>query len=221
MPTLGRKLWNLSINLVAGLVILLALLVGLFRLLVTQLPEYREQIEVWASGAIGRPVHIGRIDARLRLGGPELVFADAQIMAADGSRAVVVADEGSVRIDLVHLIRSGEFRARHVVLDGVQFGIQRFAPGDFRLSGQIRPAPLEDAQSLSAATLPEGTFEFRNAVVSFQDLPTDRAWTFTGVSLHLERRERLLQLDGQVKLPPSLGGLLEFSGIASGDLAAT
>ena len=38
-------------------VILLAVSVGLFRIAVNQAPEYRQQIEAWASDALGYPVY--------------------------------------------------------------------------------------------------------------------------------------------------------------------
>ncbi len=71
---------------VATVVIILAVLVGLFRVFLPQVPEYRAQIETWASEAIGRPVVISDIDARWRLDGPELAFTDAKVMAPDGSQ---------------------------------------------------------------------------------------------------------------------------------------
>ena len=40
----------------AALVIVLAVAVGIFRLMLPQLPEYQEEIKAWASAAIGMQV---------------------------------------------------------------------------------------------------------------------------------------------------------------------
>ena len=42
----------------AGILILLAVIVGLFRLMLPRLPEYQEEIKGWASDAIGVEVEI-------------------------------------------------------------------------------------------------------------------------------------------------------------------
>jgi uncharacterized protein YhdP len=72
MPGLIRRLWRIIAGVFAGVVILLAVLVGLVRLALVQVPEYRDQIEAWAGEALGWPVEIGAMDARLGLRGPEL-----------------------------------------------------------------------------------------------------------------------------------------------------
>ena len=63
----------------AAMVILLALAVGLFRLLLPQLPEYQENIKTWANAAIGMQVEFDDMAARWRLSGPELSFRDAEL----------------------------------------------------------------------------------------------------------------------------------------------
>ena len=101
MASLGRILWKWLATTIAVGVIILAILVGLFRVFLPQIPEYHTQIEAWASQAIGREVHVSRIDARWRLDGPELVFEDAEVMAPDGSVALIRAETGSVGISLI------------------------------------------------------------------------------------------------------------------------
>jgi len=58
----------------AGVVILLAIVVGLFRLLLPRLPEYQEEIKQWAGEAIGAQVEFVGMNARWRFRGPELNF---------------------------------------------------------------------------------------------------------------------------------------------------
>ena len=87
-----RKLWRISAATFAVVVILLAVIIGLFRLVLTQVPEHREQIQALASEAIGLPVELGGVDARLSWHGPELGFTDAPILSAKDRTASIARD---------------------------------------------------------------------------------------------------------------------------------
>jgi uncharacterized protein YhdP len=58
-----RRLWKWTAGLFATLVILLATVVGLFRLLTPLVPAYRLQVEQWASAQLRHPVQIHSMGA--------------------------------------------------------------------------------------------------------------------------------------------------------------
>ena len=88
--TLRRKILNWIVSLVAIFVIVLAILLGLFRLAAAQLPAYRADLEEKASIAVGLPVRFGAVDARLRLNGPELIFHDVRVLPGPWSTATLL-----------------------------------------------------------------------------------------------------------------------------------
>ena len=53
MKQLLTKILKSLACVVAALVILLAVAVGIFRLLLPRLPEYQDEIKTWANAAIG------------------------------------------------------------------------------------------------------------------------------------------------------------------------
>ena len=57
-----QRLIRFLAYLAAGIVILLAIAVGLFRLLLPRLPEYQDEIKAWASQAIGMEVQFSGKD---------------------------------------------------------------------------------------------------------------------------------------------------------------
>jgi len=59
-----QRLLRIAAYAAAAVVILLAIAVGLFRLFLPRLPEYQEDIKVWASAAIGMEVQFSGMDAR-------------------------------------------------------------------------------------------------------------------------------------------------------------
>ena len=84
MKKLLQKLIKYLAYLGAALVIMLAVAVGIFRLMLPRLPEYQDEIKAWASAAIGIQVEFSAMNARWRLSGPELNFFDAEKIAAAG-----------------------------------------------------------------------------------------------------------------------------------------
>ncbi|MDH3435326.1 MAG: hypothetical protein OEM60_15790, partial [Gammaproteobacteria bacterium] len=78
-----KRLLKVFAYVAGGVVILLAIAVGLFRLFLPRLPEYQEDIKSWASAAIGLSVEFSGMDARWGLSGPELEFYDAELVSPD------------------------------------------------------------------------------------------------------------------------------------------
>jgi len=88
----------------ATIVILLAIAMGLFRLFLPRLPEYQDQIKVWASDAIGREVEFSGMNARWALTGPELEFYDAEVIHPDNRTRTIAAEVVSIGISLNSLL---------------------------------------------------------------------------------------------------------------------
>jgi uncharacterized protein YhdP len=100
----------------AGVVILLAIAVGLFRLFLPRLPEYQEDIKGWASAAIGMRVDFSGMDARWGLSGPEVEFYDAELLSLDEGTQIVDADEVSIGVGLMRLLMDRKLVVDRVVV---------------------------------------------------------------------------------------------------------
>jgi len=88
----------------AALVILLAVAVGLFRLFLPKLPEYQEEIKIWASDAISMEVEFSGMNARWGLSGPELEFFDAELIRPDNRKRAIAAEVVRIGISLNSLL---------------------------------------------------------------------------------------------------------------------
>ena len=64
MNTILRRILKILAYTAAAVVVLLAVLVGLFRLFLPRLPEYQDELKAWASDAIGMQVEFTGMDAR-------------------------------------------------------------------------------------------------------------------------------------------------------------
>ncbi|MEO1320861.1 MAG: hypothetical protein AAFV30_09870, partial [Pseudomonadota bacterium] len=83
-----RRIAKILAYTAAALTVLLAIAVGLLRIALPQVPEYRDEIIARVSEAVDGDVSFDRLDARWRLRGPELVFHDVVIGERLGERRI-------------------------------------------------------------------------------------------------------------------------------------
>ncbi len=210
MVSVRRRIWKWTAGVFAGLVILLAVAVGLFRLFLPFVPEYHRQIEALASDAIGRPVLVGSIDARWRLGGPELVFKDATVLNNNGD-PMFAAKSGSVGISFTDLIARRELKPGRIVLSGVELEFVRDAAGAWRVSNLPELSP-----GAGIDRLPQGRLELRDTRIVVHDRGSQKQWTLSDLDLNLHVSGDELRTDGTVQLAESDGRISFEAGFSLG-----
>jgi len=99
-----KKIRNFLAYALAALVILLAVMVGLFRLFLPRLTEYQADIKSWATTAIGMQVEFTGMNARWRLSGPELNFYDAELTRPGDDDSLIEAAEVTIGVALLRLL---------------------------------------------------------------------------------------------------------------------
>lgn len=220
MSGLIRRLWRIAAGLLATLVVLLAVAVGLVRLALVQVPEYQAQIESWASDALGWPVEISSMDARLGWGGPQLRFTNARVLTRDGRFTLVHAAAGSMQVDTWSLLR-GQPRPGAVSFSGVALRVERNVDGRWGLLGADGPllperAPDTDTVIPQLRDLPAGDLVLNDVTLEFEDLRHGRGpWSFRvdDLELHLAGGELAISASGA--LPGELGGQMALSAVLS------
>jgi uncharacterized protein (TIGR02099 family) len=203
---------------VAGVLVLAALLVAVFGVVVTRVPEYRVELQDWINERSGLVVEFRSLRARLTFHGPELTFNDAVVRTPDRTRVLATATRGSVGFDLWRAVRDGRLRAGRFALESPQLGLIRTREGRIQLVGQSS-LPERPHATVALEELPTGRFEVENAVVSFRDEITGRGpWSVSGVDFDLTRTDEALRLRGEASLPSGLGRKLYFTATADGPL---
>ena len=104
MKAFLNKLLKIAGYSAAVLLILLAIIVGLFRLFLPRLPEYQEDIKAWASDAIGMHVEFDGMNARWGLSGPELEFYNALLVRPDSDKQVIAAERVGIGVSVASLL---------------------------------------------------------------------------------------------------------------------
>ncbi len=195
----------------AAVVILLAIAVGLFRLMLPRLPEYQQEIKNWASAVVGMQVDFTGMDARWRFSGPELNFYNAELMRPDGSDSLLSVDELSISVGLMRLLVDRELVVDRVLIRDTSLDLRQADDGAWLLQG----VPLEELIGFRK-DLPEGggtavTVIGQSISVDYWPPGAEEPLELMIDSLRVLRDELQLDIEATIDLPDELGERIEVS----------
>ncbi len=210
MKQLLQKLIKGLAYLGAAIVILLAIAVGIFRLMLPRLPEYQEEIKGWASTAIGMDVEFSGMNARWRLSGPELSFFEASLIRQDSGESILMAEEVSVGVGLMRLISEGELVVDRIGIREAAIDLRQNGDGDWLLQG-ILLDEIMGSRDLAAHPVGDIDVVAQDIAVSYEHPGSGQVVPFTIRSLTVSRNEAELGLEADITLPREFGNRLEVS----------
>lgn len=194
----------------ALLVIMLAIGVGAFRLVVTQLPSYRGEIQAWAREELGLTMDFSRLDARWALLGPEITFYDVSVSIPGGeSEPLFSAREARIGLSALALVTERRLVVNRLTVVDTRLVFERGTDGTLRLQG----APSQQAAStdLTIEDLPPVEIIVRDSTVVYEDRVQGRSWEFLDVRLGLAREADRLRLEARADPPAELGSRIDVS----------
>ncbi len=194
----------------ATLLILMAVLVGLFRLFLPRLPEYQEDIKSWASSAIGMQVEFSGMNARWSLTGPELEFYDAELIRPDNQKRAIAAQQVSIGISVNALLFDQDFRVDRVAIRETSIEVRQLAGGAWWVQGapvsEIPRAHEGGPQRLGDIEIIGEDIEIR-----FLQPGDERPRYFQVPRAMVSIDERRVAFDANVRLPDDLGRSFDVS----------
>ena len=188
----------------AALLILLAVLVGLFRLFLPRLPEYQEDIESWASNAIGMEVQFSGMNARWGLSGPEVEFYETELIRPDNQTRLIAAELVSVGISVNRLLFDQALVVDRVVIRNTSIEIRQLENGGWWVQGNSIDELLKsrpDAQP----RLDEMEIVGEDIEVRFLQPGDQRPRYFRVSGVQASIDDRRIALDADVRLSDDLG----------------
>ena len=210
MKKLLQKLIKYLAYIGAALVIVLAVAVGIFRLMLPQLPEYQEEIKAWASAAIGMQVEFSGMNARWRLSGPELNFFNAELVIPGATESLLAADEVSVGVGLFRLLADRELVIDRILIRDTKIDLRQDEAGKWLLQGM----PVDDVfGSRNVATQNGGAVEVvgEDIQVEYEHPASGQLVPFTITSISILRDADQVELEATIDLPDEFGDSLEIS----------
>ncbi|MBU2675581.1 MAG: TIGR02099 family protein [Gammaproteobacteria bacterium] len=210
MKAFLQRLFKFAAYTAAGVVIMLAIAVGLFRLFLPRLPQYQEDIKDWASAAIGMEVEFSGMDARWGLSGPELEFYDAELYRASTQTRVIAADRVRVSVALTRLLFEEELAIDRIVVSETSIEVRQLDDGRWWVQG----APADEL--LGKRTGGDGRLPEIEVIGEDVEIlllqPGDarpRYFALPGVTVSID--ENRIAFDADVRLPDELGRQLSAS----------
>jgi uncharacterized protein (TIGR02099 family) len=213
----SARTWRAAAIVAAGLLLAAALVVGALRIAVSRIPAHAARIQAWVEQETGLGIEFERLAARLRWYGPEIVLDGVRVLDRDGTQALFATREGSIGLDLLNFLRTGEFAAARVRFVGPSVTVVRLADGRIRLLG-LRDRPT-DRPLFDLDRLPAGRVTIEDARVTWRDLARGTPpLALERVELALHRERRYASVSGSAQLPKGMGRGIEFDGRLKGSL---
>lgn len=210
MKSLLKKLIQGLAYLSAALVIILAIGVGMFRLMLPRLPEYQEEIKTWASAAIGVDVEFTGMNARWRLSGPELSFFGAALRNKTTGVSLLTADEVSIGVGLMRLVADRELVVDRISVRDSAVDLVMNADGEWMVQGVPVQRILADRAALSQAG-GEIKMVGTNIAVNYEHPSSGQLVPFTIRTVSAFRDSEELGVEAVIDLPDILGNRLEVA----------
>lgn len=209
MKQLIRRLLSFTAYTAAGIVILLAIMVGLFRLFLPRLPEYQEDIKAWANAAIGLQVEFSGMDARWRLSGPELNFYGAELTLPGVEESLIEAAEVTVGVGLLRLLFDRTLVVDRILVRDTNLQFERTDAGVVLVQGMS----LEDLAAFVPASNEASDVVVigQDIAVSYRESGTDQVLSFEVASLEASRDNEELTIEASLDLEEGFGSRLDVS----------
>lgn len=194
----------------AGVLIALAIAVGLFRLFLPRLPEYQAEIKDWASTAIGMQVEFTGMDARWGLSGPELRFYNTELMRPGSEAPLVAANEVRVGVALTRLLADGTPVIDLVVIRDTRIDVREREDGRWEAQGSVIDELFKSPSGESR--LPADLQVVgENISLGVQRFGDAQARLFTVPRTELSIDSNRIAFDAAIRLPAELGRQLRVS----------
>ena len=207
MVTVLRSLARLALGGLAAAIVLLAVALSLVRLGVHYLPEYRAQVEVRLSEAVGQPIRIEALETAWAWRDLRVVLEGVRLGDdEDGLRLPRL----EVNLDLYASVRDREPRLRELVLVEPSLTVQRGSDGAWSVVGFGEPrfAGLEELDLLMAQP---GRLRVEDGRMDVLDLVHDQRYHFQGLHAAVDDDDGWRRLAGSGQLPTEWGGRAEFA----------
>ena len=210
MKKLLQRLLKVVAYTAAGVVILLAIAVGLFRLFLPRLPEYQEDIKGWASAAIGMNVEFSGMDARWGLSGPEVEFYDAELISRDTMARIVAADEVRVGVGLMRLLVDRKFVVDRVIVRETALELRQLEDGGWWIQGSP-PDQLIPVRRGEGTDVGQLEIVGEDVQIQFLQPGDERPRVFAVPRFTVNRDEVRTAIDAAIELPEDLGGRMTIA----------
>src|SRR5471032_53420 len=165
-----RKVGRVLLEVLAGLVALMLLLLVAVKVTLDRAPRYQAGIKEWVHQQTGYHIGFEHVAPAFRWYGPELYFDQLELRSKDDQRVLARAAGGRVAADIWQLLRSGKLLAGRIEVDSPAIVIARLSANRFAVASEIELGGEDSSLgTLQLSDLPAGRVIVRHAVLTMQN----------------------------------------------------
>ena len=212
MPAVIRKIIRWALQLAAGLVILLALLVGVARLLLPEVASFSKDIRAGVLEATGFELDFELLSAGMSRFGPELRMTVVGVRWPDGSE-LFKAEQIAISLDVRELITAQRLAPKRLLVRGSDLRLRIDKAGQIYIQGHVPDDFSSGEEPLDIDALPDLRLHFEDIRVNFTDQRNNQQ-ELNGVVKELiaELKDQRIDVAGDFEPGQVLGEQLELRG---------
>src|ERR1700735_1807132 len=132
-----RKVGRVLLEVLAGLVALVLLLLVAVKVTLDRAPRYQAGIKEWVHQQTGYHIGFEHVSPAFRWYGPELYFDRLELRSKDDQRGWAASHGGGIAADIWQLIRNGRLLAGRIEIDSPDITVARLGPDRFAVASEI------------------------------------------------------------------------------------
>ncbi|MCY3941392.1 MAG: DUF3971 domain-containing protein [Gammaproteobacteria bacterium] len=206
MPSSLKKALRWLVGAVCVALLVVALLLGVLRVLMPLVPTFQEEIAEWTSDALGYPVEFARIEPSWGFTGPEFRLRGVRVMSERGGGPLLLADEILVGINLLTLLPGPGLPLDRMSIVGARLSLKRLGPDTFSVQGRD-PAYYPGGPARLLAFVPP-ELQLRDVWIDFEEPARSVRENLWLERLSVTIADGRIVLDGRLVLPDEYGDWL-------------
>ena len=206
MPRSLKKVLRWLVGAVCVALLVVALLLGLLRVLMPLVPTFQEEIAAWTSDALGYPVEFARIEPSWGFTGPEFRLRGVRVMSERGGGPLLLADEILVGINLWTLLPGPGLNLDRMSIVGARLSVRRLDPETVSVQGRDPAYYPGGPARLLAFAPPE--LQLRDVWIEFEEPARNVRENLWLERLSVTIADGRIVLDGRLLLPDEYGDWL-------------
>ncbi|MXW45887.1 MAG: hypothetical protein F4109_08525 [Gammaproteobacteria bacterium] len=203
MPPPLKKALRWLVGAVCVALLVVALLLGVLRVLMPLAPRFQEEIAEWTSDALGYPVEFARIEPSWGFAGPEFRLRGVRVMSERGGGPLLLADEILVGINLLTLLPGSGLNLDRMSIVGARLSLRRLGPETFSVQGRD-PAYYPGGPARLLAFVPP-ELQLRDVWIDFEEPARNVRENVWLERLSVTTADGRIVLDGRLVPPDQYG----------------
>ena len=206
---------------IAGLIILFAVLVSISRMLIPLVADYREDLEVIASNALGRTVEVAKISAEWPGLWPSINLQDIKIHGSQDKSIWLEIPTAKVSLNPLYYLKNRTIDATRIDLSGLRLQLERINENQLVVNNETFDLTIrtpEYQEALLNWLFTRDVIKLQDSQITYRVKNIQTPLLLTQVNLYLENNQNFHHAYGQFVLNSENDSSLSFVLDMTGDM---